>query len=91
MMTDRYGSDYITITDEDGQDYELEVLNTIEYNGCTYLAVMPADETMEPEVIILKSLEEDGEPILSIIEDEDELQTVNTLIMDALFSDSDEV
>ena len=38
-MAESYGSDYITIVDEDGTEYELEVLTTIEYNGFSYLAV----------------------------------------------------
>ena len=42
-MEDRYGSDFITIVDEDGKEYELEVLSTLEYNGETYMAVIPAD------------------------------------------------
>ena len=41
-MADEYGSDFITITDEDGTEYELEVLTTVEYNGESYLAVIPA-------------------------------------------------
>ncbi len=90
---DQYGSDFITITDEDGVEYELEVLNTIEYNGDTYLAVIPAgesQETLELEVTLLKSLEEDGEPILCAIEDEQELQAVYDLMMDSLYEDEDE-
>jgi len=41
-MADNYGSDFITISDEDGQEFELEVLTELEYNGFTYLAVIPA-------------------------------------------------
>ncbi len=88
-MADQYGSDYITIMDDDGKEYELEVLSTLEYNGSTYLAVVPAEEDMNPEVIIFKSVEEDGEPILCTIEDEDELDAVNALIMESLFQDSE--
>lgn len=91
-MDDNYGSDFMTIVDEDGTEYELEVLSTLEYNGCTYLAVIPAgsDEEEELEVSILKSIEEDGEPILCAIEDEEELQSVYDLIMDELYADEDE-
>ena len=91
-MLDRYGSDFMTIVDEDGTEYELEVLTSIEYNGATYLAVTPAgsDEDEEVEVSILKSIEEDGEPILSAIEDEQELETVYGLIMDSLYEDEEE-
>jgi len=92
-MADIFGSDYMTIMDEDGTEYELEVLSTVDYNGFTYLAVIPADGT-HPEldqlqVSILKSVEEDGEPILCAIEDEAELQAVNDLIMDALYAEEE--
>lgn len=90
---DQYGSDFLTITDEDGVEYELEVLSTIEYNGETYLAVIPAGESQEAlelEVTILKSIEEDGEPILCAIEDEAELQAIYDLIMDSLYEEEDE-
>ena len=91
---DRYGSDFMTIMDEDGTEYELEVLTTVEYNGCSYLAVIPADgeqKELDPfQVSILKSVEEDGEPILCAIEDEEELEAVYTLIMDELYEEDEE-
>ena len=88
-MEDQYGSDFITIEDEDGTEYELEVLSTLEYHGSTYLAVVRADsgEAEELEVSILKSVEEDGEEILCAIEDEEELETVYGLIMDSLYEE----
>ena len=91
-MEDLYGSDFMTIMDEDGTEFELEVLSTLEYNGCTYLAVIPAGEedSENLEVSILKSVEEDGEPILCAIEDEEELQAVYDLIMDELYAEEDE-
>ncbi len=93
-MADTFGSDFMTIVDEDGTEYELEVLSTLEYNGAQYLAVIPAgsdEEEFETEVSILKSEEdEDGEPILTAIEDETELEAVYTLIMDALYEEDEE-
>ena len=92
-MENEYGSDFITIVDEDGTEYELEVLSTLEYDGSTYLAVIPAGESAEEfqlEVSILKSVEEDGEPILCAIEDEEELRSVYDLIMDSLYEEEDE-
>lgn len=82
--------DYITITDEDGVEYELEVLTTVEYSGTTYLAVIPADtedDAESLEVSLLKSVEEDGEEILCAIEDEQELQAVYDLVMDAMYEE----
>ena len=92
-MEDQFGSDFITISDEDGTEYELEVLSTLEYNGSTYLAVVPAGDSLEQlqlEVSILKSVEEDGELLLCAIKDEAELQAVYDLIMDALYEEEEE-
>ena len=92
-MMDQYGSDFITIVDEDNTEYELEVLTTLDYNGTTYLAVIPAEDHLseqEMEVSILKSVEENGEPILCAIEDDQELETVYALIMDSLYDEADE-
>ena len=88
-MADHYGSDFITIVDEDGEEYELEVLSTLEWNGASYLAVIPAgtEDEQELDVSILKSVEEDGEPILCAIEDDKELETVYNLIMDQLYEE----
>lgn len=90
---DQYGSDFISITADDGTEFELEVLSTTEYNGCTYLAVIPAEENhdvLRTEVSILKSVEEDGEPVLYAVEDPDELETVYGLVMDSLYEEEDE-
>ena len=93
-MEDQYGSDFITIVDEDGTEFELEVLTTLEYNGATYLAVTLAigEEDEDLEVSILKAVEEDGEeePILCAIEDDAELESVYTLIMEQLYEDEEE-
>ena len=90
-MADNYGSDFITIVDEDGTEFELEVLSSIEYNGSTYLAVVLAGaEEADLEVSILKSVEEDDEPILCAVEDEIELETVYNLIMDQIYEEESE-
>ena len=91
-MSDQYGSDFMTIVDEDGTEFELEVLSTLEYDGNTYMAVIPAgaEDTGSLEVSILKSVEEDGEPILCAIEDEAELQAVYDLIMDELYAEEED-
>ncbi len=77
-----YGSDFITITDEDGTDYEMEVLDTLEHNGITYMAVCDAtlgEEAQEVEYTLLKVVVENGEEFLVTIDDEDELLEVDAL------------
>ena len=61
-MNEEYGSDFISITDEDGKEYELEVLAELEYEGSKYLALVPADDDGEEdlEVSILKAVDENA-------------------------------
>lgn len=91
-MSDIYGDDIITITDEDGVEYVLEVLATMEVDGTQYYALVPAsnEEDEDLEVSILKGVEEDGEEILCAIEDEDELERVYNIMMDELYQDEEE-
>ena len=94
-MANQFGSDYMTIIDEDGEEYELEILTSMDWNGSTYMAVIPAgmyDEAEEPslEISILKSVEEDGEPILCAIEDQQELESVYELIMEQIYEEDDD-
>ena len=91
-MENEYGSDFMTIVDEDGTEFELEILSSVEYNGFTYLAVTPAgaEDEDDLEVSILKSIDEDGEPILCAIEDDQELETVYSILMDQLYEEDEE-
>ncbi len=81
-MSDEFGSDYITVTDEDGNEYELELLDSIEFEGSSYTVFLPADiDTMSADdpdygFIFLKNIVEDGEEILATVDDEDELNRV---------------
>ena len=87
-MSQEFGDDFISITDEDGKEYELEVLAELEYEGSRYLALVPAgtDEAEELEVSILKSVEENGEDILVTIDDDDEYEDI-AAYFDEVFAD----
>ena len=54
-MSEAFGPDFITVTDEDGNEFELELVDSLEYNGTTYHALFPAveedEETGEPKDI----------------------------------------
>ena len=90
-MNEEYGSDFISITDEDGKEYELEVLAELEYEGSKYLALGPAEDNGEEdlEVSILKAVDENGEEILVTIDDDDELEAVYGALMDLIYEDED--
>lgn len=93
-MSDDFGSDFITIVDDDGQEFELEVLDTMDYNGKTYTAFLPTNmDEDDPEfgMIILRSvLDEKGEELFESVDDDDELQDVYEHFMVLLFDDEDE-
>lgn len=92
-MGEQFGDDIITITDEDGVEYVLEVLATMESEGSVYYALVPvteSDDEEDLEVSILKAVEEDGEEILCAIEDEEELERIYGIMMDEIFEEEEE-
>ena len=69
-MSDEFGPNFITITDEDGNDIELEYVDALEHNGVTYMAFFPTADTEEEAesaqdfgLVILKSVMENGEEL----------------------------
>lgn len=91
-MSELFGSDIITITDEDGVEYVLEVLAVMELDDTEYYALVPAqaEDDEDLEVSILKAVEENGEEILCAIEDEEELERVYDIMMDELYKEDEE-
>ena len=95
-MSEEYGPNFVTLTDEEGNDIELEYIDALEHNGTTYTAFFPvveegADENEdEYGLIILKSEMVDGEEMLSNVMDEEELDAVYDLFMEQLMDDEEE-
>ncbi len=93
-MSEGFGADYITIIDDDGQEFELEVLDTMDYKGESYTAFLPADmDENDPDygIIILRvTQDENGEEIFESIDDEEQLQDVYEHFMVLLFDDEDD-
>ena len=81
-MNEDFGADYITISDEDGNEFELEILDTIEFEGQTYTVFVPADidemDVNDPDygLIFLKNREEDGQEVFDSIDSDEELDRV---------------
>ena len=95
-MSEEFGPDFITVTDEDGNEFELEHLDTLEYNGQTYMAFFPAveeeadQESEDYGLVILKAIQENGEELLSTLDSDEELNAVYDLFMEQLFSEEEE-
>lgn len=93
-MSEEFGPDFITVTDEDGSEFELEHVDTIEYKGQVYMAFFPADtgddeEDEDSGLIILKVVDVDGEEQLSTLDSEEELEEVYDQFMEQLFQEED--
>lgn len=109
-MSDEFGPSFITLTDEEGNDIELEYVDALEYNGQTYMAFFPTvsdepedesdedemifrDRDEEPEemgLVILKSITENGEELLSTLDSDEELNRVYELFMEQMMEDGEE-
>ena len=94
-MSEEFGPEFISITDEDGNEFELEYVETIEYQGQVYMAFFPADTGVaeneeEGGLIILKVIEVDGEEQLSTLDSEEELEAVYDQFMEALFQEDED-
>ena len=91
-MSEEFGPDFITVTDEDGNDFELEHLDTLEYNNEVYMAFFPAvsedAQEGEPADIDLDD-EEDGEELLSTLDSDEELDLIYNQFMERLFADEE--
>lgn len=84
-MSEEYGPDIVSVTDEDGIEHIFEELDRIETDDARYVALTPyydeASEILDDdgELIILKVVEENGETYLEPIEDEDEFDSVGEI------------
>ena len=92
------------LTDEDGNEFELELADTMEHNGITYHAMFPAvaadEKSGEPVdvdaddeeygLVIMKVVEENGEELLSTLDSDEELDEVYQLFMERFFPEDGE-
>jgi len=91
-MSNEFGSDFVTISDDEGNDFVLEHLDTIEVDNTFYMAFLPTDISEDNEdygLVILKVIEEDGEEILVSVDDDDLLENIYERFIER-FSDEDE-
>ena len=94
-MSEEFGPNLVTIiSEETGEEIELEFVDALELGGVIYRAFFPvveedADDEEEYGLIILKAEMIDGEETLVEIEDEEEINTVYDKFMEQLLEDED--
>ena len=92
-MSGDYGNDFITVMDDDGNEVELEHMDTAEINGEIYMAFIPADIDEDDEdfgLVILKVITEDDEELLATVDDEEELKAAFDLFVQRLSDETDD-
>ena len=94
-MSEEYGANIVSMTDEEVNEQEFEQLDTIELNGKIYLAFVEAgipDDSDEPvELVLLRAdTDENGDEILSTIDDEAELELVYNTFLEEAEDDEEE-
>lgn len=93
-MSKEFGNDFMTIIDDDGNEFNLELLDTIDYNGETFSAFLPADmDEDDPDYgLILLSVAEDenGDELFESIDDEEKLEEVHNMFITIFEAEEDD-
>ena len=82
MENNEYGNDIISLTEEEGNEYDFEILDRLETDNGDYVALLPVYDDPQKELdesgdlVIMKIGEEDGEEYFENIDDDDEYDTV---------------
>ena len=89
-LPEDYTPDILTLTDEDGKEFNFEVLDAADWNDAHYLAVVPyAEDSKErleedAELLIMRVGDDEGEEYLDVVDDDDELAAVSEMFANRL-------
>ena len=96
-MSEDLGPNFFFFKQKTAYEIELEYVDAIEVDGQTYMAFFPtvedeADEAKAEDfgLVILKSIVENGEELLSTLDSDEELDKVYDLFMEQLMDDGDD-
>jgi len=98
-MENEFAPDFYSLTDEDGNVINFELLDSFEEKEVVYYALSPVDENGAPEnesefVVLRGALDEEtAEEVMETIEDEAELDRIANIFIErseTLFDDEEE-
>ncbi len=84
---------FIDLTDEEGNNFKLEIIGDVEYEDDTYRVFLPTDvDEEDPDYgfIILKTVMENDEELLDSVDDEETLEKVYALFMEELYAEDED-
>ena len=84
-----FETEIFTLTDDEGNESEFELIGNLEIDGNTYVALIPVEGNDE-EYVVLKVIEdENGDEILVTIDDDDEFDAVADKFEDEFMAEFD--
>ena len=89
-MDEILAGDIYTLTDaEPKEEQQYENVGVAELSGKRYVAIVPAEEEVEEYGILRVDTDDNGDTLLSSIEDDDEWETVAACFDNEIFKDID--
>ncbi len=85
-----YMPDVFTLTDEEGNEHEFELIDIMEVDGTQYYALVPYTEDPDAmleedtELVILKVGVENGEEYLATIDNDEEYDRIGKIFLDRI-------
>lgn len=78
-----------TLTDEEGNESEFELLGELNVDDNVYLALIPLDGDEDEYVILKVEVDENGDELLVTIDDDDEFDNVADAFEDTFMGEID--
>lgn len=95
-MSELYDSpELLTLEDENGEETVFEILDTMDLDDKTYVALTPYHENPEEmlegdaELVVLVTETVDGEEFLASIDDDEEYDRVGSIFLERLMAEYD--
>lgn len=84
-----FEQEIFTLTDEEGNESDFELIGNMEIEGVKYVALLPVEGDDDEYVILKLTEDEDGDEVLITIDDDDEFDRVADAFEDEFMGDID--
>ena len=84
---------FVDLTDEEGNNFKLEIVGEVEYEDSLYRVFLPTDmDEDDPDYgfIILKAVMDGDEEVLDSVDDQELLEKVYAIYMEEVFGDEED-
>ena len=89
MADNKERENVFTLTDEEGNESEFELLGELTLDDNTYLALTPLDGEEDEYVVLKVVVDENGDELLVTIDDDDEFDRVADAFEDSFMGEID--